>query len=259
MAKRRDSEVEKGTNLIFDEEAIKKRRIIVGSSPSVESPWICKYCSRRLISESVFMRHECETMIRSREMLSAIGKRAFLLYSHWLKKKTNNSASQSAFMNSSYYRGFIKFSNFVDKVKIAHPLKYVELMIEAGDMHPSSWSYDVAYSIYNKWVFDIMDPGEAAIKTIEYLNRMCEICNKQPSELLDFMGPAEIINSVRMKKIAPWVLIKLPTFQLVYEKFDHGEISALEAEMDLDKVVEIIESNQSIVDSLLELCAMTGY
>lgn len=258
MAKRRNSEAKEGTNLILNEEAIKKRRIVTASSPSETKPWMCKFCNRPLYSEDSFMKHTCQKMLRAKELGSFVGQRAFALYSYWLKKKNNQTVEISTFATSQYYNAFIKFSEFVSKVKIAHTNAYIDLMLEAN-VAPYFWCAEINYKIYSDWVFDIMEPNEVLLKSLEYLNRMCEISGKKPQELLAFIGPAGIINAIRMKSIAPWVLLKLKTFHAVYEIFDDGERTALENLINVDQVQNIVENHSDVLVALDEYCACTGF
>jgi hypothetical protein len=253
--------------VLLDKEQIAARRIPLEDaevSLGKNANWYCEYCKRKMLSELVYMRHHCEQKRRVQELISPTGQAAFGYYNTWMKMNRRSAQTSATFLESKFFKTFVKFAQMVIDANIGKPEKYMELMI-AGDVDPTLWCRAEAYSIYLKWDDKDSDPIIEVQDSINYLFDICEKEGVLTSEgapditkVLSHLGPQRIIILVRQKRLTPWLLFCAPGFTPILRAFDKGEHAALDGIINSEYWAKKFAANKAAVNEIKEIATEIG-
>lgn len=253
--------------VLLDKEQIAARRIPLEDaevSLGKNANWYCHYCKRKMSNEAVFMRHFCEPKRRTQELMSPTGQAAFGYYNEWMRLCKRSQQNSATFLESKFFKTFIKFAQMVIDANIGKPEKYMELMI-AGDVDPTLWCRADAYAIYLKWDDKSSDPIIEVQDSINYLFDICEKEGVLTSEgapditkILSHLGAQRIIILVRQKRLTPWLLFCAPSFSPILKSLDSGERAALDGIINAEYWSKKFSANKSIVASVKEIATEIG-
>ena len=215
-------------NLLNSEE-IAARRIPVEETEITAGKrgnWLCHYCSRRYTNETTFMKHFCEPRRRAQELMSPIGQAAYSFYCTWMKLKRYSQPSSAAFLESKYYRQFLKFAQLVADAQISKPERYIELMVSAEIM-PPLWCRDACYAVYIDWMDKLEKPMDQVASGVSFLLDVCEKENVTMDTVFKHLGAQRLISLVRQRKLSPWLIFCCQSFSVFVRDIDKHQLSAL--------------------------------
>jgi hypothetical protein len=245
---------------ILNDEEIELRRIPLEDAEitlSKKSNWICTYCEKRYQTEYAFMRHNCEIKKRHDEMNSPIGESAYSYYTIWMKLKKFSTPPKTAFIESKYYRSFIKFSKLVISANIGRPETYIQLMINA-QLLPSLWDCAGAYTLYTQYIDNLQDPIMQVADSISCLMDICEKENVQLNDIFNYIGANKTINLVHQRRLSPWFLFCSPKFGEMLHSLDQGQLKAFNNVVNSAYWGPKFQDNKHLVDQIKELIKEVG-
>lgn len=212
---------------LLSEEEISKRRIPTEESSNIikRSNWLCSDCDKRFANEAFFMKHNCEPRRRREEFSSPLGQAAYSYYLEWMTLRKFSKPNSSAFMESKFFKPFIKFAQMVIDANIAKPHRYIALMIE-GEVQPVLWTTTAAYTLYTKWLDLLLDPMDQVSESISYLLDICENENVDLKNVFQHMGVQRILNLVRQRRLSPWFLFCSNEFGKILKTVDKEHLKA---------------------------------
>ena len=193
----------------------------------------CKYCGKPFKSETFFMRHKCEEMKRSEEIRSVIGQAAYQYYSMWMKAYKRSVPPIDTFTSSKYYRSFINFAEYVQKLKLYKPAKFIELMHEK-DISPQLWCRNEPFQYYSAWLDMVSDPLEQAASSADVIFNLAEMFKCTPAQVFDKVTSAELADLIRQRKLSMFLLLCSVKF-----KQKLGEMDELEVQEVFDSVNQV--------------------
>jgi hypothetical protein len=217
----------------------------------------CKFCKKRFTKERHFMAHECKEMIRSREIQTVVGQRAYILYKHWLEKQRRKPPPIETFVTSTYYTGFIKFATFCKETSISDPELYVELMVKRG-ISPALWTKDEPYSIYLEHIDKRADPYKQAEHTLECLAIVADKLGIQIDQVFDELRYGEMMDLINQRQLTPWILFCSSKFKQWVSKLDEYERTALMKAIGIGYWQMTFEKNPSVLADMKELVNGVG-
>lgn len=226
--KRSTTDTQNDAFRLLNAEEIAARRVPVEEAellPGRHGNWFCHYCSRRFMNETLFMKHHCEPKRRAQELMSPVGQAAYGYYRDWMKLKRFSQPSSAAFLESKYYRSFLKFAEMVVDAGISKPDRYIELMV-AGGIMPVLWCRDEAYAVYLNWIDKLEDPMEQVASSISLLLDICERENTIMPKVFSHLGGQRIISLLRQRQLTPWLLFCSATFGKLLRSLDESELRA---------------------------------
>lgn len=179
----------------------------------------CKACKKPYIREVYLLKHKCEKMRREEEIRTAIGRQAWELYRLWMHRSGRRILTIDSFLASALYSCFIRFAKYVKEIGLAHPDKFVELMVKQ-DYMPSMWLSREVYTLYIEEYDQTVNPGDQVADSVHTIDNFCEDKNILTSEFFGTVSPAEIIHLLRKKKLSPWLILRSKKFVAMFnEKF----------------------------------------
>ena len=123
------------------------------------SNFTCTFCNKGFVLEQRYLAHKCEQMERAEQIRTPLGQAALSYYQLWFKQQRKMIPTLSSFLESRYYKTFIKFAEFFQYVKLPMPHVFINLMI-TKKFQPSMWCMDEVYSLYLNYLDTKMQPIE---------------------------------------------------------------------------------------------------
>ena len=177
----------------------------------------CKYCNAKFVKEGNFKKHDCEKKKRYEKLKKPLGQAAYTAYGMWMNKKGRMTPPKETFIDSSYYKPFIKFIKFSNKVAIPDREGYIEYMAKKG-MNPSSWSNLEVYKDFINHFDKTYTPKQKAKITVETFNELSRIFECDISEVFEHLEAGSLIKLIQARKLSPWVLLFSKSFLSFIEK-----------------------------------------
>jgi hypothetical protein len=237
---------------MLNQAAIENRRVSLEESQVKQykpGVWQCHYCVRRFTSETVFTRHMCEQKRRAHEIASPTGQAAWGLFNKWMKQRKFKEQSAAAFVDSRYYRAFLKFANFVVATGISKPQRFIQIMAEAN-ITPDLWCRDACYKMYLDWIDKIEDPFEQVKSSIECL---IDIASKEEVDYrtsFEHLGKQRILQLIVQRKLSPWFLLHSTKFQMMLKSMDKEDLKAFNQAINIGAWVDRLEEHKQIRDDI---------
>lgn len=194
---------------------------------NIRPTYACRYCGRNFVREQAYIDHECKQMKRDAELKTPLGQTAWQYYHTWLRQKKRVAPSADAFVDSKYFRTFMNFANFVVKVQLPLPDKFIWLMVKR-DYPPTMWMSDDVYSIYLEFLDTKMPPIEQAKNSIKTIFDYADSHHIEPDTFFENINPNELIHLVRLRKLSPWLLLLSRKFAQLYSKLSEEQQNILE-------------------------------
>lgn len=216
----------------------------------------CKHCKKKFFKEGAFIKHECTSMLRSREIQTALGQQAYGLYKVWLEKQRRKPPPPEGFIASTYYSSMIKFAQWTRETGIPDPEKYVELMIN-NKISPALWRRGEAYQIFLEYSDRKSDPYEQMNNTIETILTLAEGLEIKPSEVFGKFTSGEITELIQQKRLSPWLLFCSKSFKEWTSHLHESDRRALMKNIGIDywstkleKAPEVVKNGKLIAEEL---------
>lgn len=194
---------------------------------SSRSTYVCKFCHRNFVREQAYIDHECKQMKRDSELKSPIGQAAWTYYHSWMRQKNKAAPSTTAFKDSKYFRTFINFATFVQRVQLPLPDKFIWLMVKR-DFPPTMWTSDAVYAIYLEFLDTKMPPIDQAKQSIKTLLDYTDRHEVEPSTFFETINPNELIQLIRLRKLSPWLLLLSKKFAQLFTSLNEEQQTIIE-------------------------------
>lgn len=175
----------------------------------------CKHCHKNILNEAAYLRHKCKEMKRFEEFQSPRGQAALGYYQRWMRVMKRNPPGASAFLDSKYFRTFLNFTDFVAKVKLPLPDKFIWLMNEKK-YPPTMWIIDDAYTQYMEFLDRRADPMDQVSLSIKTLLTIANAADCDIADVFDVIMPGELIHLVRTRQLSPWLLLHSIKFKMFF-------------------------------------------
>lgn len=230
--------------MLLDETAIAGRRVSLEDANirvQAAGSYMCHFCNKRFKGETMFMKHHCEQKRKQQELHSPLGQAAFGFYRAWMRLRGFREQSSNAFLDSKFYRSFIKFAQLVQDANIGEPERYIQLMIEST-IQPALWCSPNAYKLYLNWFDNQQDPIEQVQSSI---NKLMDIAEKEGIDyrtVLQHIGSQRVLELINQRRLSPWFLFHSATFSKLLQSLSKEEQRvfhrALNAPLWIDKLRE---------------------
>lgn len=179
----------------------------------IEKPaYTCKFCHKSFYREASYLSHKCKEMKRYEEFQSPTGQAALGYYQRWMRVMKRNPPAASAFLDSKYFRTFMNFAQFVAKVSLPLPDKFIWLMHEKG-YPPTMWTNDDAYTQYLEFLDRQADPMDQVSLSIKTLLNIADKHDIDISDVFTVVKAPELMQLIRMRQLSPWLLLHSAKFK----------------------------------------------
>ena len=181
-----------------------------------EARYTCKYCRHIFVQERRYLVHECKQMKKEAELKTPSGQSAWHYYQLWFRQQKKMPPPASTFLTSNYFRTFINFVKFTQKVSLPRPDKFIWLMVHKKYM-PTIWTNDQIYVEYIEYLDRQLAPMEQTKISIETLLTYAEQKHVDVSHVFDVLSPNDLIQMVRVRTMSPWLLLQSDKFKAFFK------------------------------------------
>ena len=148
-----------------------------------------------------------------------------------LNTATKNAKTIEEFIESRYYKSFIKFARRLMDLRPVDQARFVDYVFRNG-VKDRDWCKDVVYEAY---IVDLLskEPAsrglERSIRTMEQWGHD----NDVPfNTFFAQVSPAEATHLVKMGKISPWVLYLAETSDLLWDRLSDEQANIISSVVD---------------------------
>lgn len=187
----------------------------------------CKFCNKGFVLEQRFLAHRCEEMIRDEQIRTPLGQAALSYYQLWFKQQRRMVPNTKAFVESRFYKTFIKFAEFVQYVKLPMPHVFIGLMI-SKKFQPSMWCMDEVYGMYLNYLDTKMAPFDRVKLCAKTLMNLADRRGIDVSNIFDVLTPSEVIHGIQTRIFTPWLFLFSTKFLQFYENIEGESKDILE-------------------------------
>ena len=106
----------------------------------------------------------------------------------------------------------MNFTEFVNRVQLPRPDKFIWLMVEK-EFPPTMWMLDDAYTLYMEFLEYKSTPMEQLKLSVETLLNYVDKHDIDVPEFFTSIHPNELIQLVRGRKLSPWLLLFSKSFK----------------------------------------------
>lgn len=174
--------------------------------------YTCKYCLTKFKRDGNLARHRCKTMDRIEEFKTPDGYVAWLMYCEWMRENRRVVPKSTAFIQSSYYTSFIKFSRFSRSVQLPNYKEFIRLMCK-NNIGPKLWNDDRVYALYLDHLDRSVSPKISAEITINSILKVSEINKCDTGDVFNTLTTGEVIAMLRKRRLSPWILLNSGKFK----------------------------------------------
>ena len=218
----------------------------------------CEFCDKKYKQEKAFLNHECKEMIRSQEIKTVQGRRAFDHFIDWHKIRNYCLPDERAYISSTYYTAFKNFELFARNTHLPSATAYMELMVKNG-LQPQMWTNALAYKHYVDYVDRRCPPMKQADITG---NTICVICDKHEvttSEFFDVVEPMDVIQCITRRQLSPWILYNSDKFlDYYFTELNDSQRTILDNMYPMDKWAKKFKDNKSKLKEIKEFVNELG-
>lgn len=148
-----------------------------------------------------------------------------------LNTATKNAKTMEEFINSQFYKAFIKFARRLMDLRPVDQARFVDYVFRNG-IKDRDWCKD---AVYESYIVDLLGKEPAArglersIKTMEAWG----IEHNVPfNKFFEHVSPSEATHLVKMGKISPWVLYLAETSDLLWDRLSDEQANIISSVID---------------------------
>ncbi len=177
--------------------------------------FVCKYCHKGFVQEHRYLQHQCKQMKRLQELKTPLGQAGYSYYCTWLRTQNKLAPPATTFLDSKYFRTFINFADFVQRVRLPTPEKFIWLMCR-HKMQPTLWCLDEMYSMYMDFIDTKTSPMEHVNISLQTLLDVSTRMDIPVEQFFDKLPIYEIIDLLGTRQLSPWLLLCSPSFKRMF-------------------------------------------
>ena len=148
-----------------------------------------------------------------------------------LNTATKNAKTIEEFIESRYYKSFIKFARRLMDLRPVDQARFVDYVFRNG-VKDRDWCKDVVYEAY---IVDLLskEPASRGLeRSIKTMEQWGTDHNVPFNMFFAEVSPAEATHLVKMGKISPWVLYLAETSDLLWDRLSDEQANIISSVVD---------------------------
>ena len=190
--------------------------------------YTCRYCKKTFAKETSLAVHMCEPKRRHQEKDERgvqLGLQSYLRF----YEITQGSAKLKPFddfVESPYYRAFVKFGRYCVDVKAINPGRFTEWLLK-HNKKIDRWGLDSTYTEYLIEYLRIEHVNDALARAIEFSIDWAEKTTHPANDCLRYGNTNSMVYAVSTGRISPWVLYNCESGQKFLSELDSTQIASI--------------------------------
>jgi len=148
-----------------------------------------------------------------------------------LNTATKNAKTIEEFIESKYYKAFIKFARRLMDLRPVDQARFVDFVFRNG-IKDRDWCKD---KIYEAYIVDLLakEPASRGLeRSIHTMEKWAEETDHKYNEFFQYVAPSEATYLVQMGKISPWVLYLAETSDLLWDRLSDEQAGLISSVID---------------------------
>jgi hypothetical protein len=188
--------------------------------------FICKFCQRQFRRHKTLTAHVCEKKRRHQmrtDPAVMLGLQAYLKFYNTMMA-SSKARTYDDFADSSYYRAFVKFGNYLRSINAISPQRYIEWIIKRN-IKLDHWCHDVHYETFLQEHLRREAVQDAMARTVECAEGWAKDNNSQFNQIFLYGNPNKIVFWITQGRISPWTLYNCASGVEFVEKLNAEQMS----------------------------------
>lgn len=143
-----------------------------------------------------------------------------------LNTATKNAKTIEEFIDSRYYKAFIKFARRLMDLRPVDQSRFVDFVFRNG-IKDRDWCKDKIYELY---ILDLLakEPASRGLeRSIQTMEKWATETEHEFHEFFRYVSPSEATYLVQMGKISPWVLYLAETSDLLWDRLSDEQATLI--------------------------------
>lgn len=143
-----------------------------------------------------------------------------------LNTATKNAKTVEEFIDSQYYKSFIKFARKLMDLRPVDQARFVDYVFRNG-IKDRDWCRDAVYEAY---IVDLLakEPADRGLeRSIQTMEEWGEKVGMPFNEFFAKVAPPEATHLIKMGKISPWVLYLAPGADLLWGRLSDEQVEII--------------------------------
>lgn len=246
---------------MLNPDAIADRRVSLEdaniSQAQKQGHWLCHYCSKRFSNELMFEKHNCQEKIRAQEIASPTGQASYQFYLTWMRVRKFKTQTTEAFVNSRYYKQFIKFAVMVAAAGISKPDRYIELMVDGG-ITPDLWCREQCYRMYLDYMDTREKPLDQVASSLQCLMDIADAEQVEYAKIIPHLGSQKLLSLIAQRKVSPWLLFHSTSAQELIRSLTDEEKKAYDNTIKFSAWAERLQEHAAVREEIKSLVKDVG-
>jgi len=191
----------------------------------------CRYCDKEFRKESSLAVHLCEQKRRWQEEKETgvqFGLQAYLRF-YELTQGSAKMKSYSDFVDSPYYRAFVKFGRHMVGIRAVNPRMFIDYVIKENKKL-DHWTHERVYLEYLKNYMRkeaVQDALERALKEMQdYADEHQKFANGF-RDYFRYGNPNRICHHIANGRVSPWIVFNCATGVEFLEQLNDEQIGLI--------------------------------
>ena len=200
---------------------------------TAKAKFACGFCQRAFTNERTLGVHMCEKKRRHNDKDNVASRMGLGLYQRFyeLNTATKNAKTSAEFIDSKYYKAFIKFARHLMDLRPVDQSRFVDYVFR-NSIKDRDWCKD---NVYEAYILDLLgkEPAQRGLeRSIMSMEKWASETEYEYNEFFRYVSPSEATHMVKMGKISPWVLYLAETSDLLWERLSDEQATMIAAIVD---------------------------
>lgn len=186
----------------------------------------CRYCKKSFVKETSLAVHMCEPKRRYQEQDERgvqLGLHAYLKF-YELTQGSAKLKTFDDFVQSPYYKAFVKFGRYCVDVKVVNPERFTQWLLK-HNKKIDHWCRDTMYTEYLIEYLRIENVNDALARAIEFGIAWAEQSGHPAEDCLRYGNTNSMVYAVTAGRISPWILYNCESGQKLLSELDATQIA----------------------------------
>lgn len=190
--------------------------------------YTCRYCKRSFAKETSLAVHMCEPKRRFQEKDERgvqLGLQAYLKF-YELTQGSARLKTFEDFVESPYYKAFVKFGRYCVGVKAVNPSRFTEWLLK-HNKKIDHWCRDTMYTEYLIDYLRLENINDALARAVEFSIDWAEQTGHPAHDCLRYGNTNAMVYAVSAGRISPWILYSCDSGQKFLSELDTTQIAMI--------------------------------
>lgn len=220
----------------------------------------CEFCDKAFTRPSSLTTHLCEKKRRWAQKDESAVVVAFDAYCKFytMVQPSSPKKTYKDFIGSQYYRAFVKFGWYLQRLKPINTQRFIEFLIK-NNKRLDHWCKDALYEEFMIPYVKAESAQDALTRAIQHTQEWAEESNVSFNNFFRYSGSFRITQAIANGRVSPWVVYNCDSGMEALKKLSDEELDMVGKILDPLYWKERFEVYSMDVDWATELLKEAGF